>query len=396
MKLDEEEPKEAVAQKAEDWPSYSNISPTLVSWKAPSEWEVILSNEPAQESRLSSLKVDSSTSADKEDLTHFQRFIRRMENAGSKIILDRLKEEWNEPVDEEADDELKLEKQLWVLTALQLQTLDKSLQPSQAAFGQLLRLPTWNHHRKILELYGNLGRTSTPLCELMMLIRMSAEVYQLSAMQPGEKIYYLSTKPQGAIPLPANVSYISVPQAGLLPFPYAALSFNHIRASSLPSLIPSVKLVQVFKECHRLLAPGGILEVRIMDASPNRKVTGPKLRVWMEDRLSLNLEKSFRCSRPCMLIPSWVKDAGFSLLNNPPATMTQTLRLRTAFDSENGTVNDELSTMVGRALWKDIWGDLVEDKPGEPRWWWEDEEIVKECLERKTVFECGTLFAFKE
>lgn len=81
-----------------------------------------------------------------------------MESAGPKIILDRLKEEWNDPVDEEADEELQLEKQLWVLTALQLQTLDKSSQPSQAAFGQLLRLPGMNSRRKILELYGNLGR----------------------------------------------------------------------------------------------------------------------------------------------------------------------------------------------------------------------------------------------
>ena len=83
-----------------------------------------------------------------------------MESAGPKIILERLKEEWNDPVDEEADEELQLEKQLWVLTALQLQALDTSSQPSQAAFGQLLRLPTLTNSRKYLELYGNLGRVS--------------------------------------------------------------------------------------------------------------------------------------------------------------------------------------------------------------------------------------------
>ena len=76
--------------------------------------------------------------------------------------------------------------------------------------------------------------------------------------------------------------------------------------------------------------------------------------------------------------------------------MMQTPRLPTAFDPQNGTVHDELSTLVGRALWKDIWGGFVEERPGKPRWWWEDQEVKNECLERKTVFECATLFAFKE
>jgi hypothetical protein len=230
---------------------------------------------------------------------------------------------------------------------------------------------------------------------LIILIKVSAEVYQISAMQSKEKIYYLSTKPQGPTLVPANVSYLSVPQAGLLPFPYAASSFNHIRASSLPSVVPSAKLPQILRECYRLLTPGGVLEMRLMDSSPDRKTSGPKLRTWLEDRLSLNLEKFFRCSRPCLLVPSWVKDAGFSLLNNS-STMMHTLRLPTAFDPQSGTVHDELSTLVGRALWKDIWGGFVEERPGEPRWWWEDEEVKNECLERKTVFECATLFAFKE
>jgi hypothetical protein len=68
-----------------------------------------------------------------------------MESAGPKIILDRLKEEWNNPVDEEASEELTLEKQLWVLTAFQLQNL-----------GRYSRFPKTNTG-KILELYGNLG-----------------------------------------------------------------------------------------------------------------------------------------------------------------------------------------------------------------------------------------------
>jgi hypothetical protein len=40
------------------------------------------------------------------ELTRFQRFIRRMEGAGPKIILDRLKEDWQETTGDEMDDEV--------------------------------------------------------------------------------------------------------------------------------------------------------------------------------------------------------------------------------------------------------------------------------------------------
>ncbi len=34
--------------------------------------------------------------------------------------------------------------------------------------------------------------------------------------------------------------------------------------------------------------------------------------------------------------------------------------------------------------------------PGARRRWWEREDVVKECGEFGTVWECGSLFAFKE
>ena len=219
-----------------------------------------------------------------------------------------------------------------------------------------------------------------------------AEVYQLAAMRPKQKIHYLSADHQRAMPLPANVTYLSVPQAGIIPFPYPAASFSHIRASTLPSLVPSSRLPQIFKECRRLLVPGGVLEIRIMDASPVRRTAGPQMRTWIEDRVSLNLERLFRCSKPCLLVPNWIADAGFELLGG--SGIGQMMRMPCAH-SNNGSVDEELSALVGRALWKDIWGSFVSDEPGQARWWWEDEGIIEECLDRKTVFECGVLFAIR-
>jgi hypothetical protein len=41
------------------------------------------------------------------ELTRFQRFIRRMESAGPRVVLDRLKEEWQEG--EEVDEEVSFD-----------------------------------------------------------------------------------------------------------------------------------------------------------------------------------------------------------------------------------------------------------------------------------------------
>ncbi|KAF1994615.1 hypothetical protein P154DRAFT_526960 [Amniculicola lignicola CBS 123094] len=313
-----------------------------------------------------------------------------MESAGPKIILDRLKEEWHQPVDEEedeVDEELTLEKQLWVLTAFQLRNLGKS---------RIAPKPRTNTG-KILELHGNLCKFSSPcVASNDCLTIMLAEVYQLSAMNPDQMVNFLTDRAQRPIPLPGNVSYLTVPQAGALPFPYQDGLFSHIRASTLPSLVPSSKLPRIFEECYRLLAPGGMLEIRIMDAAPVRQTAGPKMRAWIEDRLSLNLERLFRCSKPCMLVPGWVEDAGFALSASRIPCQEQNMKLPCTVDLESSDVEGELSMLIGRALWRDIWGGFVDDMPGEPRWWWEDEEVMKECRQRQTVFECGALFAFKE
>ncbi|EDU40361.1 conserved hypothetical protein [Pyrenophora tritici-repentis Pt-1C-BFP] len=222
------------------------------------------------------------------ELSRFQRFIRRMEGAGPKVILDRIKEDWNQVASEEADEEL------WLLTGFHMQNLGRPTIAPQSECNT----------GRILELYGNL----------------------------------------------------------------------------------------LFSECHKLLAPGGFLEIRIMDAAPARQTAGPRMRMWIEDRLSINLERDFRCSKPCLLVPGWLADAGFEVVDQ---ANDQNTTLPCAFDPTSATVDQELSTIIGRAFWKDIWGSFVDDVPGEPKWWWEDEEILDECVRRRTLLECKTIFAYK-
>ncbi|KAJ8114512.1 hypothetical protein OPT61_g3627 [Boeremia exigua] len=294
--------------------------------------------------------------------TRFQRFLQRLESAGPQLVLDRLKDSLEVPADSEEE---LLEQQLWLLTGFQLQSLGK---------GRIVPKPHCDTGR-ILELYGNLS-----------------EVYQSSAMHPSQTVHFLTTKPQRTLSLPSNVSYLTVREFGTVPLPYPEDFFSHIRASTLPSLVPSAKLPELFRECYKLLAPGGLLEIRIMDAAPVRKTAGPMMRMWIEDRLSVNLEKLFRCSKPCSLIPGWLAEAGFELSTGNEMGP----KLPCAFNSVSDDVDDELSAMIGQALWKDTWGPFVEDLPGEPKWWWEEEIIVQECLKRRTMLECRCLYAYKK
>lgn len=209
-------------------------------------------------------------------------------------------------------------------------------------------------------------------------------------MHPHQTVHFLTNKTQRPVTLPANVSYLTVRDCGAVPLPYPENYFSHIRASTLPSLVASSKLPELFRECYKLLAPGGLLEIRIMDAAPVRKTAGPLLRTWIDDRLSVNLERLFRCSKPCSLVPSWLADAGFELFDPVGST---SITLPCAFDSSSKDVDKELSTVVARTLWKDVWGTFVDDVPGEPKWWWEDQNIVRECLERQTSIECRAIFA---
>ncbi|KAK8154647.1 hypothetical protein IWX90DRAFT_61922 [Phyllosticta citrichinensis] len=448
------------------------------NWQAPSDWDI--ASNKSHGSRVSSDATPTFDDMfvcepDAKTLSDFQRFIRRMEKAGPEIILSHLNrdvapEDFDHP---EREGEIEVERHLWALTALQLQNMENSLVPNQGV-GPLMGLPTlFRQPKRALELYSNL-----------------AEVYQLSAVYPKSQISFLTTKaPLTSIPLPSNVQPLTVPYAGLLPLPYVAASFNHIRAATLPAHVPSSQMKALLRDLFRILAPGGILELRLVEPTPVNKTLGPLFRDWLEDRLLPGLERGTRCHKPLTVIPEWVADAGFHILEGNEDMVAHKLRLpATAMSQmiegswppsskldkvESGSgksssgsksketspvslrhkmrqedmrgdrpgeasgggeshskrfgiiggggpklsdrspglepvveespadeemedaaarLKGELAALVARGLWKDSWGSFV----SEGTWWWDELEIVRECWEFGTEFECGTMFAFKE
>ncbi|PBP16438.1 hypothetical protein BUE80_DR012720 [Diplocarpon rosae] len=339
------------------------------------------------------------------EITHLRKSIRRMDAASPKIILERLKEEWVGVADASVYRELELEKQLWMLTALRSLKKKNSLEDTSEA--QILGSP------KILSLYENHASSSS-----------------LSALTTATEVHHLSTSPLSPKSYP-NIHPLSVPRP-TSQLPYASNSFSHIYAFSVPSLLPATSIPSILEECHRTLisAPetlpsspkstsaspsqpvptsvpttpsksssrGGTLHLTILDPSPLPATLGPLLRSWLDENLILHLEKQFRCINPSRLFPVWLSDAGLrapgSTIVNVRffASVTPSGHPTTGVEEEMENTRHELKSVVGRMLWKEMWGAHVQGQ----KWWWEDEGIVEECQKMGTAWEYAIVEAVKE
>lgn len=133
-----------------------------------------------------------------------------------------------------------------------------------------------------------------------------------------------------------------------------------------------------------MLAPGGTLEVRVIDPAPNSKEPAEKLQSWLDQHLIFNLEKSFRSLRPSRLIPVWLRDTGFEIMTEPEDAAPQQLRFPCIIEDDTCSVENRIACEVGRRLWDEVWGEFVELNENGSRYWWEDDEIVKDVKDSAT------------
>jgi hypothetical protein len=94
------------------------------------------------------------------------RLIRRMKAATSRVVVDRLREEWQESSDPVIQEELQLEKTLWAIVASELPLLDVFAKQGLAS-----QLPLNQHllafqNRNILNIDGSIGKRLCKVCGL--------------------------------------------------------------------------------------------------------------------------------------------------------------------------------------------------------------------------------------
>lgn len=89
------------------------------------------------------------------------------------------------------------------------------------------------------------------------------------------------------------------------------------------------------------------------------------------------------------------------------AAATETALLSSYNRSERGgarggvadETEEELRAVVGRMLWEEMWGGYCVDvagRGGRAMRWWEDEEIMEECVRMGTTWEFLFVEAVKE
>jgi hypothetical protein len=61
-------------------------------------------------------------------------------------------------------------------------------------------------------------------------------------------------------------------------------------------------------------------------------------------------------------------------------------------ETRESATRRQLKSVVGRMIWKEIWGPFVEGG----KWWWEDEAVVEECERMQTTWEYAIIEAVKQ
>jgi hypothetical protein len=219
------------------------------------------------------------------------------------------------------------------------------------------------------------------------------------------EIHHLSTNP-----FPSGDIYTLTVPSPKPHLPYAPALFTSIHNSlALPALLPSSALPTLLKDCHRVLRKSGSMHLTLIDPCPAAASTGPKLREWLDSHLLLELERKFRCTNPCRLVPGWLADAGFEACGTTVARMrfaaaTETALVRSyarfggrGAEGAAEETREQLRAVVGRMLWEECWGRFCVDVVGGgAARWWEDGEVMEECVGMGTTWEILVVEALKE
>lgn len=211
-------------------------------------------------------------------------------------------------------------------------------------------------------------------------------------------VYHLSPQPLNDKQYP-NIHPAVCPAVSASVISLAPESFSAISCVPIISILPSSEIPKLLQRVHHVLAPGGYLHLVVIDPWPVTSSMGPLLQRWIDENLVFNLELQFRCTHPSRMFPIWLEDA---CLRAPGSIITHTrfpaipqsyepdgdsdddasARSKSSAEEE-AAIKKELRTTVGRMLWQEIWGSFA---TGES-WWWDDPDIVDECIERQTHWE---------
>ncbi|KAI1487506.1 hypothetical protein F5X96DRAFT_686875 [Biscogniauxia mediterranea] len=363
------------------WNSNDRLS-TSESWKPPHEWDCTPTKESVSPSYEGKLRISPSSQVFDHclspDLAALQREVRIMSAASPELMLANMKSAAIGPAsDANIYKELEMNKKRWMFSALN----------QNGGYGDLVDRanvhagsPVARHPPKILALYETQASASF-----------------LAALNSQALISHLSPNPISPHLFP-NVRPLLVPAvsaiAGSRPLPPQLYSV--VTCLNLPSLFPSTEIPPFLRHINRCLTVGGALHLTLIDPQPISASMGPKLRQWLFEKLLINLEQMFRTTYPSGTFPAWLAVARLRGKGSTIATLSvpavPEYYTKGGGPKKQSDLKAEVRCLATRMLWQEIWGSFVHAE----RWWWDEEDIVQECIELETYWNYSHIVAVKE
>ncbi|EWZ29725.1 hypothetical protein FOZG_16604 [Fusarium oxysporum Fo47] len=345
------------------------------SWRPPSEW-ACTPTEPSFQ--FPDEPVPEPEATIPQELNAMQLGVKQLAKEDNMVRLVRLAESQGAKNPPSLCQDLEVEKMQWMLSAM----FNMDGPEYSEINDDHLDDESTDPPKRILALYETPAVTS-----------------YLAAVNHSKQVYHLSAAPLSPASFP-NIHPVLTPVRSPSAFPVAPSTIEAVHSLRLPLAMPSQDIPALLRNIHRCLEPGGSLQLTIIDPLPVTSTLGPLLRAWIEDHLLFNLEASFRCTNPSKLLPLWLN--GASLRVDPdciettsffaiPLNNSQLQYVREGHISEEG-LRQELRNLVGRMLWMEVWREYIVAE----RWWWEDPEILQECIQHQTTWEWKLIEAVKE
>ncbi|WZH49778.1 uncharacterized protein QYS62_010987 [Fusarium acuminatum] len=347
----------------------------LDSWKPPNAWNCT-PTEPSFQ--FPDEHIEAPEPSIRRELNAMQLGVKQLARESNMVRLLRLIECQSDNGPPTDCQDLEVEKMQWMLSAMY--NLDDPAYPDTNSDGSVFE-------------------PADPPKRLLALYETPAVTSYLAAVNHNKQLHHLSAAPLSHEAFP-NIHPVLSPVRSPAAFPVAPSTIEAVHSLRLPLAMPSQDIPALLRNIHRCLEPGGSLHLTIIDPLPVTSTLGPLLRTWIDDHLLFNLESSFRCTNPSKLLPVWLKSASLRVDPNCiettqffsiPLHSSQLQYVRDGHVSEEG-LTQELRNIVGRMLWMEIWREYIIAE----QWWWEDPDILRECVEWKTTWEWRLIEAVKD
>lgn len=333
------------------------------------------------------------------DWEAYVRDVKMMAAATPVVILGRLQELASVGTSAEQPSQAEVERMRLMYSALR--HLDVAPSPDGGPKSTHKIAPDKMHN--MLALYESKGMLPEPgrwRCSWLM---ASASASYMAGLYPTKRICHLSDKPLPLDALP-NVQPLFALTTSPSTWPIPPGLFEAVHALSLPSLCTAQDLRGTLHKVSSALKPGGTFYLVFIDPLPCPETLGRRLREWLAEHLLSNLEKQSRCRSPAAQLPAWLGEASLRGAGSVLTTVkfyatTENVR-RLPRDPDPGIerlhaerkTKAELRSLVGRMLWRSVWGEHVTGDS----WWWDDADCVDECVELGTFWEYHLIEAVKE